>query len=346
MAAPLLPPGTSAWVVTDGKIGDEVQCFGLAEAMGLAPQCRLIRPRAPWWWVMPYGPIDPGEASHRPGSPLAPPFPDVLLAAGRRTVPYMRHVKRLSPRTFTIFIKDPYTGLKTADLIWVPEHDRLRGDNVIVTLTPANRLGEALFAQARAAPDLRMAHVPRPRLAMVLGGPSVNFAFDADDARNLAALARDAVASGHGVVATPSRRTPAPVTQALREALEGAPAFVWDGEGANPYVDILANSDVILVTSDSVNMIGEAVTTGKPVYVYEPAGKGHAKMTALVESLVAKGAVRRFAGSLAPFAYEPIVSTPVMAAEAARRYRAFRGANPLSRLVGEGEGDGGRIPQQ
>ena len=322
-----VPPGTTAWVVTDGKIGDEVQCFGITGAMGLSPERRLIRPGAPWWWAMPYGPIDPREAPQRPGSPIAPPFPDILIAAGRRTVPYLRRVKKASGgRSFTIFVKDPYTGLGTADLIWVPEHDRLRGANVITTLTPANRLSAALFDAARAAPDPRIAALVSPRLALVLGGPSVNFAFDGADARALAGIAAQAAGAGHGVMVTPSRRTPPGVTEAIRAALGGAAAFVWDGTGENPYVQMLAHADVILVTSDSVNMIGEAVTSGRAVYVYEPAGKGHAKMTALVESLIRRGAVRRYEGTLESFSYEPIVSTAVIAAEAVRRYGVFRGA--------------------
>ena len=322
-----VPAGTTCWIVTDGKIGDEVQCFGIAEAMGLSPERRLIRPRALWAWAMPYGPIDPREAPHRPGSPIAPPFPDILIASGRRTVPYLRRAKKASGgRTFTLFVKDPYTGLGTADLICVHGHDRLRGPNVIVALTPANRLSPELFAQARENPDPRLAHLAAPRLAIALGGPSNNFTFTDADAESLARIAAGAARAGHSVMVTPSRRTPPGVTAAIRAALAERRSFVWDGAGENPYVQILAHAEVILVTSDSANMLGEAVTTGKAVYVYEPFGKGQ---TALVESLVARGAVRRFAGALERFEYEPIVSTQVIAAEAVRRFGAFK-LNPAS----------------
>ncbi len=125
MQAGHLPPGTTAWLITDGKIGDEVQCLGIADELGLEPQRRLIKPRPPWSWASPWGPVDPGESPSRPRSPIAPPFPDVAIAAGRRTVPYLRRVKRASGgQTFTIFVKDPYTGLGTADVIWIPEHDQ------------------------------------------------------------------------------------------------------------------------------------------------------------------------------------------------------------------------------
>src|SRR4051794_19850795 len=89
----LLPRETTAWVLSDGKIGDEVQCFGIAEALGVSAQRRLIAPRAPWRWIAPYGPVAPREAPVRANSPIAPPFPDIVFAAGRQTVPYLRRVR-------------------------------------------------------------------------------------------------------------------------------------------------------------------------------------------------------------------------------------------------------------
>ena len=324
-----LPAGTRAWVLSDGKIGDEVQCFGIAEELGLAPERRLIAPRAPWSWLTPYGPVDPREGPRRAGSPIAPPFPDIAIAAGRRTVPYLRRVKAASRgRTFTIFVKDPYTGTGTADVIWIPEHDKLRGDNVIVTLTPAHRLRPGVFAAARAAPDPRIAALPVRRIAMVLGGKGVNHDFSPDDIRNLAAIAATLAGDGAGLMVTPSRRTPAEALAAIRAALatplaEGR-AFVWDGSGTNPYPQILAHADAILVTGDSANMVGEACATGAPVHVYEPSG-GHPKVTRYLDRLTEVGAVRRWAGRLEHWTYPPIDSAPVTAAEIAARYRAFRG---------------------
>lgn len=327
----LLPPGTTAWILSDGKIGDEVQCFGLAEALGVIPERRLVCPRAPWSWFIPFGPIDPKDAPRKPGSPIAPPFPDIVIASGRRTVSYLRAVKRASQgRAFTVFIKDPYTGTRAADLICIHAHDRLRGDNVFVSVTPSNRLSGAVLAAASAAPDPRIATLPRPRLALILGGKSGSYDFSADDAGRLAAIAMRHAQEGYSLMVTPSRRTPGFVTEAIRAALAatGKPAFVWDGAGSNPYVHILGSADALLVTADSVNMLGEAVTTGKPVMIYEPARGGHRKMTAYVDALTGLGAARRYRGTIETFSYVPIESTPAMAREAARRYRDFRLKHP------------------
>ncbi|MGP0057989.1 MAG: mitochondrial fission ELM1 family protein [Beijerinckiaceae bacterium] len=324
-----LPPGTRAWVVSDGKIGDEVQCFGLLEALGLEPERRVVAPRKLFAWAMPWGPIDPREARHRKESPVAGPWPDIVIAAGRRTVAYLRYVKRASHGAiFTIFVKDPCCRSHGADVIWVPAHDRLRGENVIATLTSPNRLAEQVIERARTHADPRIAELPYPRVAMLLGGTSNHYSFGANEERELTAIAGALARDGMSVMVTPSRRTPPGLVGAIDIALRSGVDlhrrfFVWTGDGENPYVAMLANADAIIVTADSVNMVGEAVTTGVPVHVYEPTG-GHRKITAYIDSLVELGAVRRWRGRLENWSYSAINATPEIAAEVARRYHEFR----------------------
>jgi mitochondrial fission protein ELM1 len=323
-SAALLPPDTTAWIISSGLIGHEINCRGIASALGLSPQIRRVSPRLLFAAFAPFGPIDPREAADRPNSPVAPPFPDLLIASGRRAVPYLRYLKRASKgRTFTLFMQDPRTGRRAADAIWVAEHDDLRGDNVIVTLTSPHILRPEVLAAARRRIDPRIADLPRPRIAMVLGGDSLNHRFRKRDAAALKTIVALVLQHGYGLMVTPSRRTPKTVRAAIREALGGAKAFLDDGTGSNPYVDILANADAIIVTGDSVNMVGEAVATGVPVHVYEPSG-GHPKMTGFLDRLVEAGAVRRWRGRLEQFDYPPIDATPVIAREVARRFLAFR----------------------
>ncbi len=309
------------WILSDGKIGDEVQCFAIAEALGFAARRRLVAPRRFYALFMPYGPIDPRDAPHKSGSPLAPPYPDIAIAAGRRTVAYLHRLKQASHgQTFTIFIKDPYTGRGAADLIWVPQHDRLRGPNVIVTATPAHRISPARLAAARQTQDPRLAQLPKPRVAMILGGPSQHHRFSQANETELATLARHWAQDGYSVMVTGSRRTPPRLLAALTTALADVPerSFVWDGEGDHPYAASLALADAKMVTGDSINMMAEAAATGAPVHIYEPEG-GHPKITASIEHLIAAGAARRWTGALGDWTYQPIDATPAIAAEVMQR---------------------------
>lgn len=333
-AAPLrvddiaLPPETSSWVLSAGTVGHETNCLGVARALDLEPRIAAIRPRALYATLAPWGPIDPREAPDRPGSALAPPFPDILFGCGRVTVPYFRAIKRLSRgRTFAVFLQDPRWSHASADLIWVPEHDRLRGEAVVVTATAPHPLRPQALRDARAAPDPRIAALPAPRLAMILGGASAAYRFEAKDREALCAIARQAALGGWSVMATPSRRTPGEVFAALRRSLSTlpSPSFAWDGTGDNPYLAMLANANLILVTADSVNMVGEALATHAPVYVYEPTG-GDTRMRGFIDRLVARGQIRRWSGSFEAWAREPLDATTLIARAVAERYRRFRAA--------------------
>lgn len=306
----------SCWVLTDGKAGDEAPCVGLAEAMGLVPEIRRVRPRALYAALMPRGPIDPREAAGRPDSPIAPPSPDILIASGRRAIPYLRAVKRASAgRTFTVFLKDPRIGAGVADLVWVQEHDGLRGPNVVTSLTSPHRISAARLAEARALPDPRIADLAHPRVAVLAGGDSRHHRFTPDDIARLTTGLQQLASGGAALAVTASRRTPPALLKALREIAATPRHFLWDGSGAsdaNPYLAMLAGADAIVVTADSTNMVGEAATTGKPVLVFEPSG-GHPKIKRLLDGLAAYGAVRPFAGRLEEYAYQPLDSTPEIA---------------------------------
>jgi mitochondrial fission protein ELM1 len=106
-----------------------------------------------------------------------------------------------------------------------------------------------------------------------------------------------------GYMVTASRRTDEKCFEAFKRGLGSAPRFIWDGTGENPYMGFLAHADIIIVTADSVSMISEAVSTGKPVYLLEL--KGHSKkLGSFHQSLIDKGCVRFFKGKLDQWTYQ------------------------------------------
>lgn len=315
--------GRSAWVVTDGKAGDEAPCFGLAESMGLKPQRRTVRPRGLFAALAPRGPIDPAERPGAAGSPIAPPYPDVLIASGRRAVPYLRHVRRASEgRTFTIFLKNPRMSSRVADVIWVAAHDSLRGANVIVSLAAPHLVSAEALRGAREAPDPRIAALPAPRMALLLGGDSRHHAFTEKDRRTLVGVVESMILSGASVMITASRRTPKAMIDAVKREIADTPkrAFLWTGGEDNPYVQMLAHAQTIVVTADSTNMVGEACATAAPVMVYEPTG-GHPRITAFINSLQKAGRIRRWLGRLESWPCAPVDDTPRISREIAARYQ-------------------------
>jgi mitochondrial fission protein ELM1 len=306
-------PTLSAWVVTDGKAGDQGQCLGVTEALGLRAEIRRVAPRPPFTWLMPWGPLDPREAPGRTGSPIAPPFPDLLVASGRRAVPYLRAVKRVSARrTFTVFLKDPRTGPNTADLIWAPTHDDIEGPNVLKTLTSPHRFSASSLAGARKSPDPRLEGLAHPRVAVLVGGDSRHGRFGEADMLRLVDCLDALSRGGASLMITASRRTPAALRQRLAALVKARDGFLWDGTGENPYIAMLALADAVVVTADSANMVGEAAATGAPVLLFR-LPRTYAKHERFFKALEAGGILQAFEGRLEGAPYEPLNSTPAIA---------------------------------
>ncbi len=331
-ASRLAPAGTSipatAWALSDGKAGDELQCAAVIEALGLTPDIRRVAPRRPWAWLAPRGPIDPAEAPEQPGSPIGGAFPDLLVASGRRAIPYARAVRRLSGgRTFTAILKDPRVDPGVADFIWVPEHDSLRGPNVLATLTSPHRLSPQRLAGARAAPPPALAealpHDGRRRVAVLVGGDSRRHRFTTASIADFCARLASLVASGSFLMITTSRRTPPALAEATRDLVARHGGYFWDGAGENPYPAMMALADAVVVTTDSTNMIGEAAATGRPVLTFSPSPDDR-KTRFLLDGLKARAVVHEFTGTLAGDAYPPINSTPIIADAIMRAYAQAR----------------------
>jgi hypothetical protein len=313
----------ACWVMTDGKAGMEVQCVGLAEALGFEPRIKRIQVTKPWRWLPPQLVPNPLGAIGPKRDSLAPPWPGVLIASGRQTVAPAMAIRRASGgATFTVQIQNPVVAPDSFDVVVAPRHDRLQGANVIETTGGLNRITEARLSAAAATFGPVFAHLPRPLVAVALGGSNRAYRFTPAIAQrlgeDLARLCRDA---GAGLLVTASRRTGPKVMTMLRAALEGCAAEIWDGTGDNPYYGYLALADAFVVTGDSVNMVCEAATTGKPVYVIDLKG-GSAKFAHFHQILRESGVTRSFAGRLEHWSYPPLRDTETTAAEIRRRLAA------------------------
>ncbi len=310
------------WLITDGKQGDEQQCIGLAKALGYDYKSIHIKPRAPFTWFMPFGPIDPKDDPKYEKSPIAPPFPDIAIASGRRAVAYLRRIKVASHgKCFTVFLKDPRIGTKAADLIWVPEHDKLKGSNVFTTLTSPHNI--QLKNLNKAAQDQRLSSLNLPRIAVLLGGNSSAYEFNDSDCDKLAQILYDIAKTGASLMVSASRRTPSTLINSVRKITETTNGFFWDGTDENPLTSMLSLADHIIVTADSVNMVGEAVSTGKPVHVFYPTG-GSRKTSVFLSKLSQLNAIKPLTTPLESWSYHPINSTPLIAAEIKKIYEGFQ----------------------
>src|ERR1700722_2781418 len=112
------PNQISCWVVTDGKAGMENQCLGLAEALGVAPTVKRVKLRAPWRQLSPFLRLGLPFAHSSAGDRIAPPWPDLLIATGRHSVPASLYTRRASGgKTFTVQLQNPVIDPSRFDLV-------------------------------------------------------------------------------------------------------------------------------------------------------------------------------------------------------------------------------------
>lgn len=309
--------GTSVcWVLTPGHAGMENQAVGLAERIGLPFETKRVRPRPPWvwlppgWWPAPLASLPPDN------EPITPPWPDLLITCGRRSVPFSLFIRRASGgRTFTVHIQDPKTAPGRFDLVVPPRHDRLSGANVIETMGALHRVTPARLAAEAEHFAPHLADLPRPLVAVLIGGNSSAYRLTPEVTGR---LCDRLLALNAGLAVTPSRRTGADNIAVLKQRLCGPDARIWDFQGPNPYFGYLGLADAIVVTCDSATMVSEACSTGKPVYVVDLDG-GSRKFRDFHDGLRRAGFTRPFDGRLDDWGYPPLDETGDIAAEVRAR---------------------------
>ncbi len=307
----------TGWVITSGHAGHREPCLGVMEALGIKPEIIDVAPSPIHSYLAPWG---PAAKDNR----ISPPWPDIVIASSRQAVPYARKVRRASGgKTFVTVLQNPKLSSSNFDLVWVGEHDDYSGPNVIRTITSPHRLTDArLKSDAKALRRRLKDHgaIAKPVVGVLVGGKSAKYDFTPEEFRQLGVFLRKfSVTHDLGLLITPSRRTGSQNIEILENELDPDRSWIWDETGNNPYAGILGLAERVIVTGDSVNLIGEASFTGRPVMVYPV--KGHSrKIERFVGNLEAAGIVREIHSDLADWSYERPDATPEIADEILKQY--------------------------
>ncbi|CAN4117335.1 unnamed protein product [Withania somnifera] len=267
--------------------------------------------------------------------------PSLVVASGRDTISISSSIKQLAPEyVFTVQIQHPRSRLNRFDLVIAPRHDYypltpegrkqiprfLRRwitpctspeRNVILTVGALHQADSDAMKDAAYTWHDELATLPRPLLVVNVGGPTGHCRYGTDLALELTALLRNIVPTCGSIRVSFSRRTPCKVSDIIWEELGDHPkVHIWNGEGPNPHMGHLAFADAFVVTADSVSMLSEACSTGKPVYVIG-AERCTWKFRDFHRSLKDRGVVRPFTGKediSENWSYSPLNDTKEAAA--------------------------------
>ena len=270
---------------------------------------------------------------------LAPPWPELTIAAGRRAAPVARWLKRRQPALFHVQLMWPGSthGL---DLVAVPAHDgRPDGPGVLTTAGSPHRITPARLAAAAAALAPALEGLPRPYIACLVGGSNRRMRFGRADALELARQANAlAKAQGGSLLLTTSRRTGEACTAALARAL-ARPRWLqpFPAADAEVYLGLLGIADAIVVTADSASMCVEACSSGRPVFLFRPAAGVSTRLARLHRRLERAGYLRPL-GAAWPERCPPLPN-PAESVAAAIRARL---AGPIGAATGHAVASGAR----
>ena len=272
------------WLLTGFRAGDKAQMLALAEALDWPFTIKQVAYR-PYELVtnMLLGPNLAGVKRHESDA-LTPPWPDLVISAGRRNEPIARWIKaRSGGRTRLVHLGRPWAEPRHFDLvITTPQYHVPPRDNVLCVAAPLHQVTATRLGAAAERWRGLVAPLPQPRITVLVGGSSPPYVFDPEMATRLgrAASAMARQAGGSLLVSTSPRTGPA-ATAALRAAIDMPCQFyAWQADPeTNPYLGFLAMADAVIVTGDSMSMVAEACATEKPVYLFDM-GKGWSRMRA------------------------------------------------------------------
>ncbi len=266
------PASPRIWLVLGDKLGDNAQVEAIAGALGLPcerktlqfkPHYRLGKPafKASLYHIEP-------ESSDR----LEPPWPDLILTVGRRPSMAALWARRQSGgHSRLVLIGRPKRHADEFDLIVAtPQYLIPDRPNVVRLSLPLMRADPAKIRAEAARWQDRLAALPRPLTAVLIGGPTKPFVLNAEVARDLVARVTESLGQEGTLFFSTSRRTPDEVVETIESDLPAnAELFRWQPERRdNPYLALLGLADRCVVTGDSMSMMVEAVRAGRPLVIY------------------------------------------------------------------------------
>jgi len=287
------------WALLDERPGNNNQTLAVAEALG----CNFVEKKLQFnkliklpSFITAKSLIGLNQTSHKL---ITTPFPDILIATGRKLSLVAAYVKHKNPQTFVVQIMATGKHCNDFDLIAAPQHDNAKpASNVITTLGSPHRVTPQKLAAEAAKFQTQITHLPQPRIAVLVGGSIRSHKFSERNGVALATFANNIAKSLDGsLMISTSRRTEPQVGEKIAATITSPNYFYrWnpkDSSEQNPFYALLGLADIIIVTGDSISMCSESCASGKPVFIYAPSDFIPPKHQQFLDSLFEQNFAKR-----------------------------------------------------
>ncbi|HIF61262.1 MAG TPA: nucleoside-diphosphate sugar epimerase [Rhodospirillales bacterium] len=322
------------WALIDERPGTGNQSKGVAMALGMPfIEKHLIWSNLAFLPNSFFGPSLIGLKSISK-STINSPWPDLVIASGRRAAIVARYIKRKNPHKCSlIHIMYPGdTAIDEFDIVAVPNHDSgIPNKKNIIRITGApHSIDRNQFSRASIHWNAEFSNLKKPIIGLIVGGATKRRPFTQKTAINLGHQTANLVNKLEGsLIITTSPRSGDELKGVLSFLSEKniKPAFVhqWRSDGLvddNPYLGFLAHADHLIVTGESTSMCSEACVNGNIVHIFAPEGFLGQKHQRFTDELVSNGYAYLLEDDLVEFSSSAAPKKLDVAAQIAREIEA------------------------
>lgn len=292
----------TCWVIANENSGFLSQALGLAESLGIEFTKKTFIRKFPFS-ILPLSFLlsrSPSQFLTEDSDKMeGEEWPDLLIASGSRCINIARYIREASKKkTYTVYIQDPKISPSNFDMIFSMYHDKIEGKNVCKTNMALHRVTDSKLEEDAKKYSHIFKDMAKPFNAILIGGATKSFKMNKKQCQDLLNKIQKIIQLNNGsTLITSSRRTSEYMISLINTHF-GSHSRVYiakPGED-NTYFAILALSDKIFVTNDSVSMISEACATGKEVYLIELKGMNREKLNIFAQNLINQRWVSNFKG--------------------------------------------------
>ena len=234
---------------------------------------------------------------------------NIVISCGRKSViPSIFLKKKFKDKIINVHIQDPKVSLSNFDFVVAPEHDGLRGKNVIASIGAIHYIRDNEL-------DENMSYL-KPRLnkekivSLIVGGPNQYYDYkDIEVEKIFSKIKKNFIDSGYQLIFIPSMRTPKSVIDSAINYFDKNQVIITDID-KKAYLSSLKLANHIVVTCDSTSMISEAAITGKPIYVAQmPPVKNNIRFQKFFEMIKKLNIIKDLDDKLEDWKYEKLNET-------------------------------------
>jgi len=309
-----------ALLLTQGMHGMISQVEGLAKALNLDYRHQTIKLKKFWNYIPPkFTPISIDILSKKFACDAK-----VIISCGRKSViPSIALKKKFGKDILNIHIQDPKVKLSNFDFIVAPEHDYLKGENVLTSkgaihyLTNNDLDNNENYLKSKINNERKI-------VALIIGGPTKHYDYNEKVIDNIfLKIKQNFLEKNYQLIVVPSMRTPQHIISKAKNYFNDD-QIVIPNVDKKAYLCSLKKADHIIVTCDSTSMISEAAITGKPIYVAQmPSIKNNKRFKSFFNLFVSLNIIKELGTQVENWTYPKLDETKKIADQIKEKIKLY-----------------------